>query len=116
MRKIIAIMLLVSVPSLAEPTSYIVKAGTLLTDGDEIVEVDAGMFLNDEGAKAIRNTMGALIDQNELLIQKLTSANQKIADCKPYIPGLPTWAYVAITAGLTVLTAVASIFVAREAM
>lgn len=95
----------------AEPTGYAVKAGTLLTEDDQVIEVDSGLFLNKEGADVVRSTMTGLIDQNAQLIASLERANAKLDECSTFIPGLPTWAYVAISVALTALTAVAGVMV-----
>lgn len=110
-----AVLLLACASAWADPVSFKVKSGMLVNDKDETIQVDSGLYLNDDAVAQVKSTVAALAGQNADLIAKLEDANQKIMSSPALLPGLPTWATIAISATLSVLTAVASFFAIKEA-
>lgn len=114
MKAILASLLMASLAA-ADPISVKAKSGLIQKADDSLVEVGSGLFLNDEALNEVKTALDALKSQNAGLILSLESANKKIADCSPSVPGLPTWATILISTGLTVLSMVAGFFAVREA-
>ena len=111
----VSMLLLVPMVVGAEPYSVKVKAGTLLDPDGAIIEVEDGLYLNDEAAQYTFDTMVAMDDNIKLLTSSLNEANERIKKASAFVPGLPTWATVVISAALSALTVVVGVFVAREA-
>lgn len=114
---LIATILIALIPSVAfpEPYSVKVKAGTLLDPDGAIIEVEDGLYMNDEAAQYTFDTMVAMDDNIKLLTGALNEANDRLKKASAFVPGLPAWATVVISAALSALTIVAGVFVAREA-
>lgn len=118
------LVILASLSAFADPlpvddlggAAVIVKSGIVEDPNGATWEVGPGLYVNGVAWKHVQNGFGALQAQNQDLTNKLKSANQKILDCAATIPGLPTWAYVAISAGLTILTGVASYFMVKDSV
>lgn len=103
----VAVMVM-STAAFAEPSSFKVKSGIFLNDGDETVEVGSGLFLNDEATAQIQTTIVQLEGQNNQL-------REMVLKSVGAVPFLPQWASVVISASLAVLTAVATFFAVKEA-
>lgn len=106
---------MISVLAWSEPYSVKVKVGTLLDPDGAVIEVEDGLYMNDEAAQYTFDTMVAMDNNIKLLTGALNEANDRLKKASAFVPGLPTWATVVISAALSALTIVAGVFVAREA-
>lgn len=111
----IALAFALSTTAAADPVSIKVESGTLLDKDGSIVEVDKGLYLNDEAAQQVFDTLVALDKNRTELTSAIKECNKRLTESSAYVPGLPTWATVVISAALSALTIVAGAFVAREA-
>lgn len=110
MRFVSLTLLLASMAAGADPISIKVKEGVLVRPDESTVTVDAGIYLNEEGRLAVMADIAKMEEANLNLTLALQRANQTIKDCSGYVPGLPGWAYAAISIGLTALTGLATYF------
>lgn len=92
----------------------IVKSGIVEDPSGATWDVGPGLYINDFAWGEVKAGFNALKAQNSELTKSLQAANVKILDCSAYIPGLPAWAYVAISFGLSALTVVAGYFSIKE--
>jgi hypothetical protein len=117
MRKIISLaVLLCSVVAFADPVAIPVKEGLLIdVDGKEFTVTEGGYF-NKEALNLIIGEYNALVDSNDELRAGLELANAKIAECEAFVPDFPVWASVLISSVLTIATATAVFFAARDAV
>lgn len=124
MKSLVAIVVALSVTTaFADPlptderggAGLIVKEGLLIDNEDNTWDVGPGLYVNDVAWKEIKAGFNALKSQNSDLTKSLQAANVKILECAAFIPGLPAWAYVAISFGLSALTLVAGYFAIKDA-
>lgn len=116
MRAITAVIAILAVSAAwADPISIRVKEGLLIRPDETAVEVDAGLYLNDEAAKQVRFVVDSLEANNKALTEALDRANAKINEASAYIPGVPAWVPYVLGAILTVATGVITAFSLREA-
>lgn len=103
MKTVLAVMLFSSI-AFAEPSSLKVKRALIESPSGNVVEVDGGIYLNDEGKVVVEKTINDLRAQVDAIVVELKSANDKIAECSGYVPGLPTWATILISSVLSIAT------------
>ena len=116
MKRFIALFVLtIAVNAFADPVSIRVKSGLLQRPDDSIVEVDSGLYLNDDGAAAVRAYVLGLETKNDELTGALRRANQKISESSAYIPGIPVWVTVTLGVLLSAASIAVGVFAAKEA-
>lgn len=99
----------------ADPISIRVKSGLLVRPDDTYVEVDAGLYLNEEGRLAVLADINKMEQSNKNLSDALDRANKKILESSAYIPGFPTWLGIVLSAALSVATIVITGFAIDKA-
>jgi hypothetical protein len=91
-----------------------VKDAVIVTPEDTTVEVHGGAYFGQDNLNNLQDVFTSILAQNEELTAKLVSANKKIVECTAFVPGLPAWAYVAITTALSVLTIGVGFFALKD--
>lgn len=107
MSKYIALCTLLSFSAFAaEPSSNLVKEGVIVdAETGATLEVKGGLYLNDEAASIVRNT---LIDQDnhiKVLEGNIKKVNAEIEKCEGRPAGVPIWVPIVVGAVLSVATA-----------
>ena len=112
MSKLVAAFTLMSFCAFADVVD--VKDAVIVTPDDKTVEVHGGAWFDPAALANLQDVFTSILAQNEELTAKLKSANKKIIECTAYVPGLPAWAYLAITVSLTALSSVAAYFALKD--
>lgn len=114
MSRLIALCVVIATATAyADPASVKVKTALIETPSGDVREVDGGVWINNDGVVVINTTIDSMKKDLDAAITSLKSANQKLAECQPYIPGFPAWATVLISSVLSIASTVAAFFVVQ---
>jgi len=84
MRRLIAVLLIASLPCLAQQADdqsvhINVKTGSLIDEHDAVRLVEGGIYLNPAAVESITNVIEELSDQNTLLLTRLNETATQLA-------------------------------------